>query len=729
MNLKKIFSNFKLTIIAVVSISLILEIFVFNYKFFFSCFDEPFETDYKISSTLTKNKDGSYSLPSKDQLHELELKRLESQHNKDSTSYTDPKKKPNFSQDEYHSYIEFTDINQHVNYIYIDIDYLTGPPLTSDEAHLTLAATDEGNALYYKLGNVKSIASVESSKYHQINTYGNLKSLKICFNQGEETETQVKINKIVFNANVPFNFNIGRVFIIIALLVILWLFRPSSKLYAHKFENTKTQRRIVWLVIAINIVIFHYLVNVNLAYQTPGMIQYNQYDLLAESLAKGQVTLNLGSYDKLDSMDNPYDTYLRYQEAPGAYWDIAYYEGQYYVYFGIVPVLLLYLPYYLITGVGFLTWQGVFLSAVLLLIVTFILIRKIIEYWFPDTSFGMYLLLSIIVANSSGAIPFLLCPYIYNLPILMAQLFTFAGLALWINSAIIWKMISHADAGSDPECKSLSRRLCINLFFGALCMALVAGCRPQFLLGSFLVFPILGGFVFKKGQKILTKDNLIRATVFIIPYILVAAGLMYYNFIRFGSAFDFGANYNLTTNDMTLRGFNFARIPDGLFMYWFQPPNCSLHFPFFEPVEENFSYLGRTVRDKMHGGIMFTMPLLLINCMVWRMRKRLKESKLLGIVVMCISFALIITICQIEMAGILPRYNSDYSWLLLLSATIIILQMCKTYKNTGMYRYIIYFTLITATIQLAASWFIGIDMSWIEDTMPHTFHQIRSWFQ
>ena len=31
-------------------------------------------------------------------------------------------------------------------------------------------------------------------------------------------------------------------------------------------------------------------------------------------------------------------------------WDHAYYKGKYYVYFGVVPAILFYLPYYVITG-------------------------------------------------------------------------------------------------------------------------------------------------------------------------------------------------------------------------------------------------------------------------------------------------------------------------------------------------------------------------------------------
>ena len=49
-------------------------------------------------------------------------------------------------------------------------------------------------------------------------------------------------------------------------------------------------------------------------------------------------------------MKNPYDTIALQAAGIGYRADYAYHNGKYYVYFGIVPVLLLYLPYYLLTG-------------------------------------------------------------------------------------------------------------------------------------------------------------------------------------------------------------------------------------------------------------------------------------------------------------------------------------------------------------------------------------------
>ena len=39
------------------------------------------------------------------------------------------------------------------------------------------------------------------------------------------------------------------------------------------------------------------------------------------------------------------------QAAPDALWDVAYYQGRYYVYFGVIPCLLFQLPFEALTGV------------------------------------------------------------------------------------------------------------------------------------------------------------------------------------------------------------------------------------------------------------------------------------------------------------------------------------------------------------------------------------------
>ena len=84
-------------------------------------------------------------------------------------------------------------------------------------------------------------------------------------------------------------------------------------------------------------------------------------------------------------------------------------------------------------------------------------------------------------------------------------------------------------------------------------MALVVGCRPQLIVLSLVAFPLFWRKYITK-RTILTRKGAIEFACLIAPYIVVAAGLMLYNHARFGSFTDFGANYNLTVNDMTKRG-------------------------------------------------------------------------------------------------------------------------------------------------------------------------------
>lgn len=65
---------------------------------------------------------------------------------------------------------------------------------------------------------------------------------------------------------------------------------------------------------------------------------------------------------------------------------------------------------------------------------------------------------------------------------------------------------------------------------------------------------------------------------FCLPFLLVATGLMYYNQIRFGSVFDFGAAYNLTLQDMRQRKMEAGRTVFGYFTTLFQPRSLPAYF-------------------------------------------------------------------------------------------------------------------------------------------------------
>lgn len=242
---------------------------------------------------------------------------------------------------------------------------------------------------------------------------------------------------------------------------------------------------------------------------------------------------------------------------------------------------------------------------------------------------------------------------------------------------------------------------------GALSMALVAGCRPQLLMGSLFVIPL--GYLFIKESHEKKRSLLISLLCLAIPYILVAISLMYYNYIRFSSPFDFGANYNLTTNDMTRRGFVFSRIPLGVVMMLFNPINFKNVFPYIIETPLSTNYLGVTIYEPIYGGVFISVILTSLNLFIFRIKKFMKSKLVFRTCLSCIIASLIIVIADVEMAGILARYINDFSWLLVFSSILIILSLNDNFRfNKKLLLKIVFILVSISLIYQSFYYFVSI---------------------
>lgn len=85
----------------------------------------------------------------------------------------------------------------------------------------------------------------------------------------------------------------------------------------------------------------------------------DQYERMAQSILNGHLYLEYEDVDpRLSEMENPYDPQARKELGIYYHWDHAFYNGKYYMYFGIVPVFLLFLPYQLLTGNALTTYKA-----------------------------------------------------------------------------------------------------------------------------------------------------------------------------------------------------------------------------------------------------------------------------------------------------------------------------------------------------------------------------------
>ena len=543
---------------------------------------------------------------------------------------------------------EFTmymgEVNADIKNLYIDMDFEDTAVANS------IYLTDEGNVLAYKLPEHYLLKGRgrEDSQYVTLHPYGKVRTIKMVFQvtPGES----FRINQISMNVSKPFQIEPLRVAVIYGVFVFAAIFRRKSKLHQIAFRpESKKQWAAGVFIMGIFLALATGAFRSNLEYWT-GM-GGNQYHALTRALSEGHFSLDYSVPDELLQLENPYD--MNTWDGIDVYWDNAFYNGKYYCYFGITPVLLLYLPCYLLTGTLLQNYTVSLIFLISMITGSFYLVRQILKKWGDGkVPFFAWPLLSVMLCFSENYFFLYMRPYFYNIPIIGANALTVWGLGLWLK-------------GMQTE---KGKGFCY--FLGSLCMALVAGCRPQMVLISFLAIPLFWDIVIRK-RELFSKDSIKETLAICIPYIAVAGFLMYYNYARFGSIFDFGANYNMTTNDMTRRGFNLDRLGTGLFTFLFQPPNIVSTFPYVREALISSRYMGRVVVEFVLGGIFMTNIITLLNGLTFSVRDVLKRKGAWALSAACLCLTIILGCIDATIAGILQRYTADIVFAALFPACII----------------------------------------------------------
>ena len=125
----------------------------------------------------------------------------------------------------------------------------------------------------------------------------------------------------------------------------------------------------------------------------------DQYERMAQSILHGHLYLEYEDVDpRLSEMENPYDPQARKELGIYYHWDHAFYNGKYYMYFGIVPVVLLFLPYQLLTGNALTTYKATQIFTVWTILAIFALFDFLRKKIFPKMPFDLYLILSMVLS-------------------------------------------------------------------------------------------------------------------------------------------------------------------------------------------------------------------------------------------------------------------------------------------------------------------------------------------
>ena len=579
--------------------------------------------------------------------------------------------------------IEIKNINQDVKNIYIDLN-------TKEDYDLQIELSDDGNEIYYAVPAREISNKILRSKYLAIYPFGKLQKIKLIFSLQINPSL---IKEITFNKKVPLFFNNLRCLIIALILLFIYFFKSKSNLYKTKLKDLKNPQFLIISILIVNILFFSLLGNSSIR---PYKTKLDSYNNLVNSFKEGRTYAKdpKNSEEVLSKLKNPYDAVKREEVliSQNYYlWDYAYFKGHYYVYFGVVPALMFYLPFNLMTHQQLPTAFLVYICSLVTISLITLLLYQFVKKYFHKCSVGVFILLDLLAVYATGFEYLLRFPNQYSVPILTGLMFTFLGLILWLGTL-----------------KS-KRFLKTKMFLGSLSLALVAGCRPQLLMGSFLLIPILIAFYQEHKDKLTKKDYCHYLLSIIIPYLIVALGLMYYNYIRFGSPFDFGANYNLTVDDMTSRVFKLARIPLGIMMYLFNPINFQNVFPYLVENSLSTNYLGITIYESIYGGLIFTTLIYSLSLFLPKFKKVINNKLLYYSAILMVIFAFVILIADTQMGGILGRYLSDFSWLFAFPTIIIILAFeNKEFKYKDLFHKILFILVCLALIYQFFYLFVSI---------------------
>lgn len=591
-------------------------------------------------------------------------------------------------------YVDGADMT--IRNLFLALDFSENVPIS-----YTISLTDSGNYFPYYLPEQVLMPGIPKSFYTNVYPSGNVKSIAVQLSI--PAECIVTVSGISANARTPFLFSPVRFLLVLGVFLLLYYLAHPDKWQTAVCAGTKTQYVGTAVIIAFLIGLAWRLAHINPICIDSPWPHHKQYQELAEVISEGHFYLNAEPSEGLLNAENPYDTiYLQANGIPYLA-DYAYFEGKYYVYFGIVPELLLYLPNYLLSGDHTQNYTAVFLFYCGFILAVFALYFEVIKRWFVKTPYFLYLILCTLTILCGNYLFVIARPDLYDIPIMAANMFTAVGLWLWIKG-------KYTETGKGRN---------ISLFLGSLCMALVAGCRPQMLLFSALAVPLFweefipshsfaalssaGSNAGPKQKHDLSAKKILRDGVSIcLPYLCVAAGIMYYNAARFGSPFDFGATYSLTSNDMTKRSFNIHQTLLGFWHYLFRSPVIGSDFPYLQGVQiDSASYMGKLNAEYTYGGILASNAFLWVIFTIRSSKKLLQEKGIYIFSVLSAFVTVILCIVDVTGAGILQRYMVDMIWGIWFAAVLLMLAWIEKSINKGNLKIVALFLSIVCLLQAA----------------------------
>ena len=648
-------------ILKVIIITIICELTIFNINSYRTAFSKYEQKEYFID--------------------ELKLKNL---------SYN--KEKSSFVMKEENAYLIIDDLNCKVGTVYINAS-----AEDKNAIEYSVMYSDETTKNYREMPSKYLVNSIERSKY--ITCFLSGKSEKIAIKLHADKGTSIKLDSIKINSKVPFSFNLVRVLTIILIFILLYCLK-HIKLFNKTFEEDK-QNAVKIIFSTIN---FFIILIVIIGINTIGKNDDIYCKDFAESISKGKFYLEKEPNKELLELENPYDNTLRNRERDG--WDIALFDGKFYVYFGILPELVLFVPYLIIFGKFLPSGVGVLIFSIFATMGLGTLLLEILEKWFSKIPVKIFFYCEVILLSGSVIFNLVGRPEFYEIAVSSALCFTIYGILFSFRFFV------------------QEEKKYVNLLMGSTFLALSVACRPIALLVSLIILPLI---IMKFIKDIREKNNIIKLIASVaIPYLTIGILLMIYNYIRFKNPLEFGAHYQLTVNDMRNLKYRFMTIPVGLYTAFLKIPHFISKFPFIKTDGETINFFGYFYTEDNIGGLFILVPTTMAILLAHKVQ--FKNKKIEYLVKSFTIVGLIICIISIVEAGVLQRYLTDYAWLLIISSLIILLTIYEEFKSAESRKIFVKLLGFCAAFVFLVNLFSGGivgEKNLMQENSPDTYYNLR----
>jgi len=318
---------------------------------------------------------------------------------------------------------------------------------------------------------------------------------------------------------------------------------------------------------------------------TFGQPQRDYYNLLIDGWLDGQLHLKVEVPAALRALENPYDPAVR---PPGlGLHDASYYQGRYYLYFGVAPVVTLMLPFRVLTGmdlplpVAVLVFvYGGFLASVAVW-------RGVRARYFPDSGLGVTVVAVLVLGLANSGLLLLRRPDMWELPIAGGACFALLMLGC------VWRSLQPG-----------ARRGAWFAVAG-LCLGLAIASRPTYLIASPCLLPPLLAW-WRDQRRVPWRWAVAAAT----PLAVIGGLMAWHNYARFGDPLQFGQAYQFSLDyESKQPHFGLHYVPFNLRAHFLAFAEWSRFFPFIAMADLGPTPRGYTVHRGDVYGLLANLPL------------------------------------------------------------------------------------------------------------------------